>query len=80
MPNDTIRSSFSFRRCARYHYATDAENAVVKTRSQSGIPNKYSGRLFDLFTCEKLTAGAAIAAYSLFIQYTGKHRFNSYLI
>jgi len=80
MPNDTIRSSFSFRRCVRYHCATDAENAVVKTRSQTGIPNKYSVRLFDLIACKKLTAGAAIAAWSLFFQYTGTHRFNSYLI
>jgi len=80
MPNDTILSSFNFRRRVRYHYAIDEENAVVRTCNQTGTPNDYSVRLFDLVACKKLTVGSAIAADSLFFPHAGKHRFNSYLI
>lgn len=62
MPNDMIRSSFSYRRCVYYHCAIDEEKRSGKNR-QAMISNEYSG---NLVACKKLTAYLAITADSLF--------------
>ena len=67
MPNDMIRSPFSYRRCVWYHCAIDEEKCSGKEpASQTRTPNEYSGHLFDMVVCKKLTAYSGITVDSLF--------------